>query len=545
MANGITGGLESILGLDTNAGTAELQQAIQALQAVGVPNAAQLTLPELQKYVAAGVLSPSQYQAIQENPQAYQQAFNAASDTTGKNAQSAALQQLGNIVQSGGSTPINQANLMHNIDTTNQAMQAARSGIEENAQERGVAGGGQEFLAKLMNEQNNAQTANTGAVNAASNNAQLALQALANTGTLGSTMQGQANQSQQAQAEAARQIAQYNSQLQSAANQYNTQYANSAQAQNLATAQGLSNANVGNTNYRTQYNAQIPQTVYNDQMGKAQGLAGAYGNMGNLKQQQAASQNQFTGSLLGAGAGLAGDYMLGQGMAKSGAMANQYGGANGPPPNANTNQYSPWGYAEGGIVASNQMDRQNYTLPQVTQGGETGQTQGNPSGITPQQLAIMQILATHGGQVPQTQPASLSPQQMGLMQQRASQGYAMGGDVKCYAEGGEVHDHAICMKVGGTVPGEPNVGGDSTQNDTVPAMLSPHEIVLPRSVSTAPDAPQQAAQFVGQIKGQMPPEAGPMIGQAISQMAQPQTRSFGEVIKMLEDNGLSVRLESI
>ena len=42
----------------------------------------------------------------------------------------------------------------------------------------------------------------------------------------------------------------------------------------------------------------------------------------------------------------------------------------------------------------------------------------------------------------------------------------------------------------------------------------------------------------------MPPEAGPMIGQAISQMAQPNTSNFSDVIKMLEANGLELRLES-
>ncbi len=453
MANGITSGLESLLGIDTTAGTAEMQQAIQALQAVGVPNAAQLTLPELQKYVAAGVLSPQQYQAISANPEAYQQAMQQSQDNSGVNAQKAALQQLGGIVSAGGSTPINQANLMNNINTTNQAMQAARQGIQENAQERGVAGGGQEFLGQLLNEQGNAQNANMGAVNAASNNAQLALQALSNQGQLGGTMQGQANQQAQAQAQAAQQVAEYNSQLQSMANQYNTQNANQAQQMNLANAQNIGNMNTGNANMRTQYNAQVPQTVYQDQMGKAQGLAGAYGNMANLKEQQAQSQNQFTGSLIGAGATLGGDYLMGQGMgAANKTVAPQNQAMNANPIN---NPNDPW-----------------------------------------------------------------------------NRGFAMGGEVQCYAQGGEVHDHELCMQVGGQVPGEAQVPGDSTQNDTVPARLSPHEIVLPRTVAQAPNAPQAAAQFVGQIKGQQPGQP-PMQGNV---------KSFADTIKELEANGLELRL---
>jgi hypothetical protein len=469
MANGITSGIENILGLDTTAGTAEMQQAITALQAVGVPNAAQLTLPELQKYVSAGVLSPSQYQAISENPQAYQQAFQAAQDNTGSTAEKAALQQLGGVAQAGGSTPINQANLMNNINTTNQAMQAARQGIQENAQERGVAGGGQEFLGQLLNEQGNASNANTGAVNAASNNAQLALQAMTQGGQLGGQLQGQANQTAQAQAQAAQQIAQYNSQLQSAANQYNTQNANQAQQMNLQNAQNLSNQNTGNANYRTQYNAQVPQTVFSDQMGKAQGLAGAYGNMANLKEQQAQNQNQFTGSLIGAGATLGGDYLMGQGMgaaagaAKSGAMAY-------PGTSSSVNQ--PYSVAD------------TYADPYAQN-------------------------KAHGGEIQE----------------------------QCYAQGGEAHSHEICMKMGGKVPGTPQVPGDATKNDTVPARLSPHEIVLPNSVTQAPNAPQAAAQFVGGIKGQATPAAQPSPMQGNG-------KSFSDIIKELEANGLELRIGS-
>jgi hypothetical protein len=49
---------------------------------------------------------------------------------------------------------------------------------------------------------------------------------------------------------------------------------------------------------------------------------------------------------------------------------------------------------------------------------------------------------------------------------------------------------------GGPVPGVAQVKGDSTKNDIVPAVLSPGEIVLPRSVTMAENAPKAAAQFV-------------------------------------------------
>lgn len=454
MAFGL-GGLEDLIGINRTAGNKEIQAAIDALQSVNVPNLAELTLPQLQQYVKAGVLTPAQYQAIAVNPDVYRQTIQQTQDLTGKNAQSAALQQLGNIVQQGGSTEINRANLLNNLNQTNQAMQAARQGIEQNAQERGVAGGGLEFIDKLMNEQSNAQNANLGATNAAANNAQLALQALANQGTLGSTMQGQSNALAQAQAEAARQIAEYNSQLQSQANQYNVQNANAAQAANLENAQNIANANTGLANQRTMYNAALPETIFQNQMQKAGGLAGQYGNMANLEQQHAQNQNQFIGNLIGTGA------KLGTAYATGGASLA----------------------APGGMPGTNASDYTNLPNP-------------GPTGSNPYDYTKLK--------------------------------YAHGGMVNCYAQGGEVHDHSICMMAGGGVAGDAPVDGDSEQNDIVDAKLSPGEIVLPRSVSQTPDAPEKAAQFVSQVKGQNP--YGATVG------------SFADALKILEQNGLELRL---
>lgn len=62
------------------------------------------------------------------------------------------------------------------------------------------------------------------------------------------------------------------------------------------------------------------------------------------------------------------------------------------------------------------------------------------------------------------------------------------GGYTCYADGGVAHDHAICMKLGGHVGGKAKIDGDSEENDTVPAMLSPGELVIPRSVpKTGPE----------------------------------------------------------
>jgi hypothetical protein len=52
------------------------------------------------------------------------------------------------------------------------------------------------------------------------------------------------------------------------------------------------------------------------------------------------------------------------------------------------------------------------------------------------------------------------------------------------------------MAGGGKVPGEPKVAGDHPKNDTVPAMLSPGEIVIPNSILQGKSPIEDAAKFV-------------------------------------------------
>lgn len=92
----------------------------------------------------------------------------------------------------------------------------------------------------------------------------------------------------------------------------------------------------------------------------------------------------------------------------------------------------------------------------------------------------------------------------------AGAGKAHGGMIDSYSNGGSVAgpmskfgqkmcSGGVYMKAGGHVPGQAQVKGDSKKNDTVPAMLSPGEIVIPRSVVDHPDAPNKAAAFVAAV----------------------------------------------
>lgn len=86
----------------------------------------------------------------------------------------------------------------------------------------------------------------------------------------------------------------------------------------------------------------------------------------------------------------------------------------------------------------------------------------------------------------------------------------LGGGIKTMSQGGQVKDsdaapksslgQALRMMDGGTVPGKAKVEGDSLKNDTVHALLSPGEIVIPRTIAEGEDAPRKAMEFVAAIK---------------------------------------------
>lgn len=64
---------------------------------------------------------------------------------------------------------------------------------------------------------------------------------------------------------------------------------------------------------------------------------------------------------------------------------------------------------------------------------------------------------------------------------------------------------------GGLVSGRPVAGGDDPRNDTVRALLSPGEIVIPRTIAQAPNAPEKSASFVEALQSKY---AGGRVGYA-------------------------------
>jgi hypothetical protein len=169
---------------------------------------------------------------------------------------------------------------------------------------------------------------------------------------------------------------------------------------------------------------------------QAQQALGALGQAGNLASTQAAQR-------IGATQGLTADQLAQQQL-----LANQYQSAN---QLASQNQRSVVGGLLGGLSG----------IPALSSlSGAAGPIAGMAA-------------AAHGGEIPK-QPAYHA--WAGAMLGKKSVGSR--------------------LKAGGSVPGQAAVKGDNLKNDTVHAMLSPGEVVIPRSVMQGKDPARGAAEFV-------------------------------------------------
>jgi hypothetical protein len=281
----------------------------------------------------------------------------------------------------------------------------------------------------------------------ASLQAQQSLGALGQMGNMANTQAGQ-------------QIAQTNAVQQAQANQ---------QANLLSAMGALNNTNVGMQSNINNVNGQLANTQLQGQQAMIGGLMNSMGSAGNM----------MGGSGGGGGGGMGS-------MAGLAALAARGGEVS--------------GMAEGG-----------YT-PVVSGAAPTGDTPAFAS--DPAAAALQKGMSSmlSGGQssgqpaaqsgASNTGSADTAPGSTDLPTQNTPASFSdflnsgSGGSYVA-ARGGQVD-----FRSGGHVPGQPKVGGtkNSYSNDTVPAMLSPGEIVLPRSVTKSSDPATAAAKFVSALR---------------------------------------------
>ena len=389
--------LDIFTGGKSNAAEEAMKKAQEVFANVQTPTAQQLTLPQLQQYVQAGLMTPAEAQT-------YLQQNNALATEnvpqTGTAAQVAALNQLSGIANAGAAgTPVEQAQIQQAINQMNTAVGGQRGAIEQAAQARGTPAGLVQAALANQTVGQNAQQANANALQAQSQAYQTALNAMTQGGALGGQLQGQQNTQANTVANATNAMQQFNAQNQQNASEANAARRNSANLTNLQNKQDISNQNTGLTNQRTVYNTGVPQQVFNNAMQKASGQAGAYQNIGNMAQNQGQQNAGLLSGLINTGATIAGGI---------------YGGP-------------------AGAMAANQL-----TTP-----SQYNQEDATPGGF----------------------------------------GYAKGGVVGCYDDGG-------------MIPGKARVPGDSERNDHVPIMASPGEAVIPRT-QVAQHLPQVLSMLAG------------------------------------------------
>lgn len=144
------------------------------------------------------------------------------------------------------------------------------------------------------------------------------------------------------------------------------------------------------------------------------------------------------------------------------------------------------GISNQNVGNENQYSQYQAQLPQEVFGDEM-QKAAAEAGVSTNQASLD---TQQGGQL-----AGLYGNLIGAGGEVAAAGMSKPPVFQTAYEGGEIHDYLN----GGMVDGKASVPGNSPKNDTVQAMLSPGEIVLPRTVAQHP-SPDHVMDFLNRIR---------------------------------------------
>lgn len=301
-------------GADSDAASA-LDKAYSIYDGVSTPTAQQLTLPPLQQYVQAGVLTPEQAQTYLDSTNAFS---TASADNTGMDSELSAIGQLQNIVNSGGNDAGEQADMASILNTLGTTEHGDNAAIVANNARQGISNSGLTMAAQLAEDQNDATNANSNAVNANAAAEARNMAALTAEGTLGGNVQGQQYTQTANAANAADAIAQFNATQKQNEENINTTAKNQAQAANLANAQTVSNANVATNQTQEESIPAAQQQAYEDALQKAGGQTGIAEAQANQQTQVGQQNAGILGGLISA-AGTVGSAYLTDGASLAGS----------------------------------------------------------------------------------------------------------------------------------------------------------------------------------------------------------------------------------
>jgi hypothetical protein len=345
----------------------DLNRTLAAIQGIATPTAEQLQLGPLEQYSNAGDLEAALGEASQTGPSAFE---NEHLSSVPFETMQKVLAQEDAIASSNGMTPQERAAIAQAESDMNRAVAGQRGAISADFAQRGIPAS---LIAAALQNGAVGQEAQQGyqnALNAEANAANNATAARAAEGQLaGNMFQMDAGQ-QNAAAEAANALQQFNAanrQQTGLANQSNRQAAN---VYNTTNKQGLSNQNVtGENQRRYQNDVEAPQQAAALALQKGQELAGIGESQANEHMAAGQQSAGLFGGLVGAGA------TMGSGAMQAGATNNLAGaiaaaeGGEIPPPVVPPVNFVSGGHVPGQAAVPGD-DTRNDTVPARLSPGE-------------------------------------------------------------------------------------------------------------------------------------------------------------------------------
>jgi len=484
-------------------------KAMQQLIGTGMPpDLARQVI--LQQYKSAGKLNPELEQALSLGPS---EVAGIKEDPKLREAQMQALQQMQQAGHTGQTAQdqLNNLKMQNQVNADNRSRQAS---ILQNAQARGQGGAGATLAAQLQSAQGNANLASEQGLQLAAQANNARMNALAQSAGLGGQMRGQDFNVNQAKASAADQFQRFNIQNQQAVANQNVQAKNQAQAGNLSNDQNISNMNVGQNNQEAERmnQARLQDWQSNNQRNSI--IAGGYkGQSDQYNQQGNQVANQYTqmgggiGGMIGSIANLGGAFKPSSGIA-TGPATNMAGGAGDNmgkmPDGFNTNDWDARGatyhVAHGGMIDNEELsedDDTNQNHMDVILRERNSLPRGHVGESVPALIEDDYLPRSHeyirkyadGGMPQQQVPQYQVPQ---FPMQQPPEQYMQGDQQAKFMPASGV----LNAQHGAIVPGHAMAPGDNYKNDVVHAMLSPDEVVVPRSIMIRPDAPERAKEFI-------------------------------------------------
>lgn len=255
----------------------------EIIGAVDVPTIDKLQY-DLEQLVQVGSLSPEQAEAIFQEQSSL---MDIESDPSLRSAQMESLSKVQDIADQDGMTLTDQARLNQILGKTGSQARGAREAVMQRFQEQGRSSPGLELVAQMQANQDASTQASNEGLNVAADAEERALQAILQSGQLGSQIRGQDFSEEAKVAEAKDAINRFNTANKQNVGLVNTAARNDARGRNLGESQRVADTNVALRGEVAKAKAASYQQDYENRLSKAKGMAGISSDPGAYANKQA------------------------------------------------------------------------------------------------------------------------------------------------------------------------------------------------------------------------------------------------------------------